>query len=106
MLADLYAFETANDPDGSVKGGTPGPDSDVTDVARFEGGYAVSDAGGNSVLLVRKKKPIKVLSVFEGVDVDAAAAGGPAAEPVHRAVRADRGDQVPGRRRAATTPCS
>src|SRR4029077_12564766 len=43
-LADFYAFETANDPDGSVKGGTPGPDSDVTDLTRFEGGYAVSDA--------------------------------------------------------------
>ena len=50
VLADLYAFETANDPDGAVKGGSPGADSDVTDVTRFEGGYAVSDAGGNSVL--------------------------------------------------------
>jgi len=69
VLADLYAFETANDPDGSIKGGTPGPDSDVTDVAKFEGGYAVADAGGNSVLLVKKKKPIRVLSVFEGVDI-------------------------------------
>ncbi len=68
VLADLYAFETANDPDGQIKGGSPGPDSDVTDVARFEGGYAVSDAGGNSVLLV-KKKPIYVLSTFEGIDV-------------------------------------
>jgi len=69
VLADFYAFETANDPDGSVKGGTPGPDSDVTDVARFEGGYAVTDAGGNSVLLVKKHRPIRVLSVFEGIDV-------------------------------------
>jgi len=69
VLADFYAFETANDPDGAVKGGTPGPDSDVTDVAKFEGGYAVSDAGGNSVLWV-KRKTIKVLSVFAGVDVD------------------------------------
>jgi len=68
VLADLYAFETANDPDGQIKGGSLGPDSDPTDVARFEGGYAVSDAGGNSVLLV-KKKTISVLSTFEGIDV-------------------------------------
>jgi hypothetical protein len=69
VLADFFAFETANDPDGSIKGGTPGPDSDVTDIAKFEGGYAVTDAGGNSLLLVKKKKQIKVLSVFEGIDV-------------------------------------
>lgn len=68
VLADLYAFETANDPDGSIPGGTPGPDSDPTDVTKFEGGYAVSDAGGNSVLLV-KKKTISVLSTFPGIDV-------------------------------------
>jgi hypothetical protein len=68
VLADLYAFEKANDPDGQIKGGSPGADSDVTDVTRFEGGYAVSDAGGNSVVLV-KKHAISVLSTFEGIDV-------------------------------------
>jgi hypothetical protein len=81
VLADFYAFETAKDPDGSVKGGTPGPDSDVTDIARFEGGYAVSDAGGNSVLLVKKHKPIKVLSVFEGIDITPPPEAGPLPNP-------------------------
>lgn len=68
VLADLYAFETANDPDGTISGGSLGPDSDPTDVTRFEGGYAVSDAGGNSVVTV-KHKTVALLSVFEGVTV-------------------------------------
>ncbi len=68
VLADLYAFEAANDPDGAVSGGSPGADSDVTDVTRFEGGYAVSDAGGNSVVTVRHKT-VAALAVFEGVTV-------------------------------------
>jgi hypothetical protein len=68
LLADLYAFETANDPDGAISGGTPGPDSDPTDVTKFDGGYAVADAGGNSVVTV-KRKSVAALSVFAGVSV-------------------------------------
>jgi hypothetical protein len=68
VLADLYAFEKANDPDGAVSGGSPGADSDPTDVARFDGGYIVSDAGGNSVVTV-KRRTLAALAVFEGVTV-------------------------------------
>ena len=97
VLADLYAFEAANDPDGQIKGGSPGADSDVTDVTRFEGGYAVSDAGGNSVLLV-KKKTISVLSHVRGHRRLAAGVPRPPG-PVHRPGGADVRDPVQGRRR-------
>ena len=35
----------------------------MTDVTRFEGGYAVSDAGGNSVVLVKKQDDLRALHV-------------------------------------------
>ena len=61
QLADFYAFELANNPDAAI--GEPTVDTDVTDVAKYRGGYFVSDAAQNSVVWVKKGK-IKVVHLF------------------------------------------
>ena len=60
LIADLFAFEEANDPDG---GGVP--DSNPFDVASLGGQSAlVADAGGNDLLRVDNTGAIEVVAVF------------------------------------------
>lgn len=59
LIADLFAFEAANDPDGQ------GPDSNPFDVASLGGGAAlVADAGANALLRVDNRGRVGVVSVF------------------------------------------
>lgn len=46
VIADITSFEAAADPDGE------GYDSNPTDLARYGGGYVVTDAGANAVLVI------------------------------------------------------
>lgn len=58
-LADLAAFELANDPDGN------GPDSNPNGVLNDKGGVAyVTDAGANALLSVAANRKISVVAVF------------------------------------------
>lgn len=45
-IADVTSFEAASDPDGE------GYDSNPTDIARYRGGYVVTDAGANAVHVI------------------------------------------------------
>lgn len=59
MLANLFEFEAANDPDGA------GVDSNPFDVASLGGGAAlVVDAGGNSLLHVDRQGAVEVVATF------------------------------------------
>ena len=61
-IADLFAFEEANNPDGSVD---PAADSNPYDVASLGGQAAlVVDAGGNDLLRVNNRGNIELLAVF------------------------------------------
>lgn len=59
LIANLFAFEDANDPDGA------GVDSNPFDVASL-GGHAalVADAGGNDLLHVDNQGQVDVLAIF------------------------------------------
>jgi hypothetical protein len=58
-LADLAAFEAANDPDGV------GPDSNPYGLTRLRhGGYLATDAGGNTLLKVSDKGQVRTVAVF------------------------------------------
>jgi hypothetical protein len=58
MIANLFAFEQATDPDGNV-------DSNPFDVQSLGGQAAlVADAGGNTLLKVNNQGNVKVLAVF------------------------------------------
>lgn len=58
MVVNLFAFEAANDPDGTV-------DSNPFDVQSLGGSAAlVADAGGNDLLRVDKQGNVNVLAVF------------------------------------------
>ncbi len=60
LIADLFAFEEANDPDN---GGVP--DSNPFDVASLGGQAAlVADAGGNDLLRVDNRGGVDVVAVF------------------------------------------
>jgi hypothetical protein len=65
-VADLWAFERDNDPDGEV--GTEGPDSNPVDVLVDRRRLIVADAGGNTLLKVRRNGSIEVLSLFPSID--------------------------------------
>lgn len=58
VVADLAAFEAANDPDGA------GADSNPFGLAARDGGFMVTDAGGNSVLSVDGSGAISVEAVL------------------------------------------
>ena len=59
LVADLYAFEAANDPDGA------GVDSNPFDVQSLGGGAAlVVDSGANALLRVSNQGAIEVLATF------------------------------------------
>lgn len=58
LIANLFAFEQENDPDGNV-------DSNPFDVQALGGGAAlVADAGGNDLLRVDNEGHVEVLAVF------------------------------------------
>ena len=60
IIANLFQFEQANDPDGG-----PVPDSNPFDVQSLGGGAAlVADAGGNDLLRVDNQGNVELLAVF------------------------------------------
>lgn len=61
-IADIWGFERDNNPDAKV--GEPGIDSNAVDVLADGRRLIVADAGGNTLLKVRKHGSIDVLSVF------------------------------------------
>jgi hypothetical protein len=61
-LADIWGFERDNNPDAQVA--NPAIDSNAVDVLADGRRLIVADAGGNSLLKVRKNGDIEVLSVF------------------------------------------
>ena len=69
IVADLVAFEEANDPDGELPG-VEGPDSNPFGLA-FDGTDAlVADAGGNTLLRVKSDGTTTVEAVFAPMLVD------------------------------------
>jgi hypothetical protein len=68
-LADMWAFERDNNPDGTV--GNPAIDSNPVDLA-FDGRrLVVADAGGNSLNTVDLRGRVRNLTVFPNTDVQA-----------------------------------
>ena len=66
QIADLWAFENANNPDAEV--GNALVDSNPVDVlARHGGRFYVADAGGNTLLSVSRGGEVEVLSLFPNV---------------------------------------
>jgi hypothetical protein len=71
LVADILAWELANDPDGS--GNDPNEDSisNPFDLAEWKGGKTlVADAGGNSILVVDKKGKIDWLATLPYQDIE------------------------------------
>jgi hypothetical protein len=65
-IADLWAFENANNPDAEV--GNELVDSNPVDVlAGHRGRFHVADAGGNTLLRVSRGGQVEVLSLFPNV---------------------------------------
>ncbi len=69
VIADLAAYEQANNPDGGV------PDSNPFGLLAWKGGAAVADAGGNDVLHITRRGSIRTLATFPDVMVPAPSAG-------------------------------
>lgn len=62
LIANLFAFEAAHDPDGTAA--QPNIDSNPFDVEGF-GSYAlVADAGGNDLLRVDRRGQVELMAVF------------------------------------------
>ena len=84
-VADLAAYETANNPDAQQPGNTE-PDSNANGLAVGAEGAAVADAGANSLLLVAPDGSISVGAVFPVVfqpaPPDPTASPDPAASPM------------------------
>jgi hypothetical protein len=84
-VADLAAYETANNPDVDQPGNTD-PDSNVNGLAASDVGAVVADAGGNDLLTVAADGTISTVAVFPVVmqpaPPDPAASPDPSAEPV------------------------
>jgi hypothetical protein len=65
-VADLGAYEEANNPDGRLnEDGTPFLDSNPYGVLALPGGPLVTDAGGNSLLHLGANGDISLLAVFQ-----------------------------------------
>jgi sugar lactone lactonase YvrE len=83
-VADLAAYETANNPDADQPGNAE-PDSNVNSVTATPEGAAVADAGANSLLLVDGDGGISVVAVFPvammPMPADPSASPDPAASP-------------------------
>lgn len=70
MVADIYEWELANDPDGS--GNVPGEDSisNPFDLVPYRGKFLVADAGGNNIQLINKGGKIELIAVLPYQDID------------------------------------
>ncbi len=83
-VADLAAYETANNPDADQPGNAE-PDSNANGVTATPDGAAVADAGANSLLLVDGDGGISVAAVFPvammPMPADPSASPDPAASP-------------------------
>lgn len=62
-VADLAAFETANNPDAAQPANEL-PDSNINGLAASDAGVAIADAGGNDLLVVDADGNITVAAVF------------------------------------------
>ena len=67
LIADIWKFETENNPDAGV--GNPLVDSNPVDVWAGRGRFYVADAGGNTVLRASENGSLDVVSIFPNVDV-------------------------------------
>lgn len=85
VVADLVAYEQAENPDGGV------PDSNPFGLLPWRGGAAVADAGGNDVLHVSRKGGIRTLATFPDVMVPAPSAGEMPMQAVPTALAATSG---------------
>jgi hypothetical protein len=65
VVADLAAYEAANDPDGN------GPDTNPTGMALDHWSAVVTDSGGNTLLRVRPGGHVEELAVFPNTPVPA-----------------------------------
>lgn len=83
-IADLAAYETANNPDADQPGNAE-PDSNANGVAASPEGAIVADAGANDLLIVAADGSITTLAVFpvsmQPAPVDPNASPDPAASP-------------------------
>lgn len=83
-VADLAAYETANNPDADQPGNAE-PDSNVNGLVATADGAAIADAGANALLLVDGAGDISVAAVFPVVfqpaPEDPSASPDPAATP-------------------------
>lgn len=93
MVADIEAFETANDPDATIglawkdqacefeptQGFSAGPQSNPYHLAALSGGEAlVADAAGNTLLSARTNGAIEVVAVFTPPVADGSSSSDPA----------------------------
>jgi hypothetical protein len=65
QVADIAAYEASNNPEGSAT------DSNPNSMAATSSGFAVTDAGGNTLLWISRDGAISVLAVFPSRMVDA-----------------------------------
>jgi hypothetical protein len=68
-VADIWRFEHHENPDEEI--GNPAVDSNAVDVLPHKGRLIVADAGGNSLLRVKKNGKISTLALFPNVPTDA-----------------------------------
>jgi hypothetical protein len=66
FVADIGAYEAANNPDGRLTDtGVPHLDTNPYGLIEFPGGHLMTDAGGNALLKVRSDGHISLLAVFQ-----------------------------------------
>jgi len=68
-VADIWKFEHHENPDEQI--GNPAVDSNAVDVLPYKGRLIVADAGGNSLLKVKKNGRISTLALFPNVPTEA-----------------------------------
>jgi hypothetical protein len=70
LVADIYEWELANDPDGS--GNVPDEDSisNPFDLSKLGNKFLVADAGGNSILRISKSGNIQLIAVLPYEDLE------------------------------------
>lgn len=66
-IADIYAFERANNPDAQV--GNPGVDSNPVGLLLDGSRFVVADAGGNALDIARPGGRVSALAIFPNRDV-------------------------------------
>ncbi|MBA2356400.1 MAG: ScyD/ScyE family protein [Acidobacteria bacterium] len=65
VVADVGAYEEANNPDGRLTAeGSPHLDTNPHGLVRYPGGHLITDAGANALLRVRANGDISLLAVF------------------------------------------